>query len=124
MTIIFNNLPGVDKLVKLDEELRKKAALVKYEKKEAVISTMVREEEFHYYCPAVPITRNVVFASTSVDLLRIRLVWEVGSFISRPMTYEEVKAQLDVLLLFLVDGEVPKMITDNEKYLKTLGNPL
>jgi len=114
MTITFKNLPGVDKLVKLDEEFRKRAVLVKNEKKEADISTMIREDEYHYYAPTKTFTRGVVFVSDSPETIRFRLTWEGGAAVCKPMTYEEAKSELDALLTFLADGELPKLITDTD----------
>jgi len=124
MTITFNNLPGVDKLIKLDEEFRKRTTLVKHEKKEAVISTMVREDEYHYYAPAETISRSVVFLLESPEKIRFRMTWEGNAAICKPMTYDEAKAELDALLDFLVNGAIPKFITDSDEYIKAFGAPL
>lgn len=123
MTITFKNLPGVDKLVKLDAEFRKKALLVKHEKEEAVISTMIREDEFHYYSMVEPVARSVVFLSHDPEKIRFRIAWQGGAAVCKPMTYEEAKAELNALLAFLAGGDIPKLITDTPEYMKAFGAP-
>lgn len=116
MPITFNNVNLNKNLLLLDEGFREIASNEFFAGNMSEIRVVLGEDRFSYYVADKPIGRGVSITVLTPEQFQLCLSWGGGAFVCKPMTTKEIKEQFTVLLNFLVDGTLPKMIdqTKNE----------
>lgn len=120
MAITFNNVNLNKSLLLLDEGFRQVASSGFFAGKMAEIRVVLVEDRFSYYVVDKPIGRGVSLTVLTPEHFQLCLSWGGGAFVCKPMTAEEIKEQFIVLLNFLVDGTLPKMVVSNKQEIEGL----